>query len=85
MKMLRLSCFFFGFVSGVHVSCRTRRNEEMPWEDIVERGRDTSISACLCPAEPETGSMQDVNPPRPKAIGPAEALGVRVDLSGQAS
>ncbi len=39
---------------------------------------------CIFSAEPEMG-MQDVNPPRPKAIGPAEALGVRVDLSGQAS
>lgn len=36
-------------------------------------------------AEPEIGAIQDVNPPRPKAIGLAEVLGVWVDLSGQAS
>lgn len=36
-------------------------------------------------AEPEIKAIQDVNPPGPKAIGVAEALGVPVDLSGQAS
>lgn len=35
--------------------------------------------------KPEIKAMQDANPQRPKAIGPAEGLGLMVDLSGQAS